>query len=221
MANRLNILALETSTSACSVALIQVTSEGETITHFDHRIAPKQHTQILLPMIDALLAKAALMLSDLHGIALGIGPGSFTGCRLAVSTAKGLAMLHHIPLLPVSSIAALCQTAYAKSGEKKFLVSLDAKTQQVYFAGYEINAAGLAVCVIPEQCAGVPAVNVPKDNDWVGIGDGWAGLPAPVRMLEGLYPEAVFVAQLGLADLKLGKTTQLEDLSPDYGRDYS
>ena len=220
MANRLNILALETSTSACSVALIQVIAERETITHLDHRIAPKQHTQILLPMIEALLAKAGLGLSDLQGIAVGIGPGSFTGCRLAVSTAKGLAMLHHIPLLPVSSLAALCQTAYAKTGEKNFLVSIDAKTQQVYFAGYELNAEGRMVCVIPEQCLAIDSVQVPTDEKWVGVGDGWAAFPPPSRLFQAIYPEATAVAELALVNLRSGVWVSPDALSPDYGRDY-
>ncbi len=220
MADRLNILALETSTIACSVALIQNISESDEIMHLDHRIIPKQHTQQLLPMIDALLARAKLSLADLHGIALCVGPGSFTGCRLAVSVAKGLAMLHNIPLLPVSSLAALCQTVYLKTGEEKCLVAVDAKTQQVYFAGYALNAEGIMSCVIPEQCLAVDAILVPSDESWAGVGDGWGPLQQPKRLYQDFFPEATAVAQLGLVNLKAGKWASIDEVSPDYGRDY-
>ena len=92
-----NILALDTSTDACSVAL---SCNGEI--KEDFRIIPRQHTQQLLPMIEAILADAGIAISALDAIAFGRGPGSFAGIRIATGVAQGLAYGADLPVLPIS-----------------------------------------------------------------------------------------------------------------------
>ena len=115
----MKILAFDTSTSACSIALLN----HEQITSF-HEIAPMQHTKIILPQIKQLLLNAKLELNQLDAIAYGCGPGSFTGIRIANSIAQALAFAQDKPLIQISSLAVLAQSAYATQGWENVWVCL-------------------------------------------------------------------------------------------------
>ena len=102
------LLAIDTATDACSVALISGNTTWEKF-----QLAPRQHAELILKMIDALLDEAKLRLQQLDAIAVGYGPGSFMGVRLAVSVAQGLAFGVKCPVIAVSSLRALAQSAYS------------------------------------------------------------------------------------------------------------
>lgn len=104
-----NILAFDTATNACTVAL-QVGAK----VYARHEIAPSQHAKLLLPLINDLLSEAKINLSDLNAVAFGCGPGSFMGVRLATATAQGLAFGLNIPLISISTLQILAQTAGGK-----------------------------------------------------------------------------------------------------------
>ncbi len=118
----MKILLLDTSTFACSAALM---IDEHITAHFE--IAPRQHARLILPMIDKLLSDAELSLSNLDGIAFCQGPGSFTGIRLAASVVQGLAYGANLPVIPISTLAAMALGAYRKYGVQCVLSALDAK----------------------------------------------------------------------------------------------
>lgn len=133
-----NILALDTSAGACSVAL-----------HYNNHtveqsiIAARAHTQHILPMVDAVLAEGGCRLAQLDAIAFGAGPGSFTGLRIACGVAQGLAFGANLPLVPVSSLAAIAAAVFQCQPEVTHcLASFDARMQQIY-AGVYHNVGGL------------------------------------------------------------------------------
>lgn len=127
----MNLLAIDTSTELASLALLigdEMTSEEQP--------SLKTHAQTVLPLIDRLLRQADVSLAQLDGIVFGCGPGSFTGLRIACSIAKGLACAHDLPLIPVSSLAAMAYEVrqQAEYAQAPILAVLDARMQELYWA---------------------------------------------------------------------------------------
>ena len=134
----MKLLAIETSSDVGTVALLA----EETVEQ--QRIAtPREQTERILPMIGELLATAGLPLEDLDGIAFGRGPGSFTGLRVAAAVAQGLGLAVNLPLLPVSSLAAMAQGLWRTEGQERSLVCIDARMGEVYWGVFEVRE-GLA-----------------------------------------------------------------------------
>jgi tRNA threonylcarbamoyladenosine biosynthesis protein TsaB len=133
----MKLLAIDTSTERASLALLyngQVSCMEQS--------AQKKHAQLLLPMIETLLADAGIGLAQLDGVAFGRGPGSFTGLRIACSVAKGLAYAHDIPLYPISTLAAIADESknrHPDKTENAVLAMIDARMNQVYWACYFSN----------------------------------------------------------------------------------
>ena len=122
-----NILAIETSSDACSLSL----SFNDDDFHF-HEILPKQHTERLLIEIKALLEQANAQLQDLNAIAVGCGPGSFTGIRLACSIGQGLAFSNDLKAIRVSSLEVLARNINTQLGADRIVSIVDARMQQLY-----------------------------------------------------------------------------------------
>ena len=139
-----NVLLLDTSNQYCSVALQwrgQLTAR--------HEWSEQKHSQMILPMVRELLAAQQATFADLDAIAVGVGPGGFTGVRLAVSVAQGLAFAAHKPVLAFSSLAALAVAGLSHSAETQIIVAMDARMQQVYWAHYERREGELITRVEP------------------------------------------------------------------------
>ncbi len=164
----MKILAIDTSTTACSVALLM----NDDI-KLSHKIAPMQQAKLILPMIDELLRTNNLDVNQLDALAFGCGPGSFTGVRIATSVMQGLAYASQLPLISVSSLAAVAQAAYTDLGWKKLLVAMDARISEVYFGAYQINDHGLAELIGAEIVSPPEKIKFPHENNWYGIGNGW------------------------------------------------
>ena len=131
--NELKILAVDTATEACSAALLvgdKLFSRWEE--------APRDHTRKILPMVQAVLDDAGISLSDLDAIAFGRGPGSFTGVRIGIGVAQGLAFGAGVPLIGISTLAAMAQGAYRLDGAEQVLTAIDARMNEVYFGRYEL-----------------------------------------------------------------------------------
>ena len=143
------ILAIDTSSAWCSVAL----SFGSTPEHVveRHELLGPAASQHLLPWITELLQQEGIRLRDLDAIAVGIGPGAFTGVRLAVAVVQGLALATHIPVAPVASLDAIAASAIdhpliqvMEDGRHQFTVAIDARMGEVYWANYSVMKAGQA-----------------------------------------------------------------------------
>ena len=136
-----HILAIDTSSAWCSVAL----SLADATPVIRHQKVSAGASQLLLPWVQELLSEASIELTDLDAIAIGIGPGAFTGVRLGVAAVQGLATAARLPVLPVASLDAiasqLIQTpAFIQSGAQSFVIAVDARMEEVYWANYQVGA---------------------------------------------------------------------------------
>jgi len=164
------LLALETSTDACSVAL---ECDGEVFS--EHHIAPQKHAQLLLPMIEKLLSNAGLKPADLDGVAFGCGPGSFTGVRIAAATTQGIAFGSEIGVIPVSSLHALAQGVHRVHKASHVLASFDARMSEVYWGAYVLDDAGIVQSVLDDRVCSPEQVPMPADahlSHWSLVGSG-------------------------------------------------
>lgn len=164
----MTILGFDTSTAACSVALFY---KGET--YCFHRLAPRQHNELLLSAIADLLAQAGISASALTGIAFGLGPGSFMGVRLAATVAKGLAYALDVPVLPVSSLRILAQTAYAKHGCEEVFSAWDARMQELYLGHYVIDSHDIMQPMASDQLLAPKSCDELKMNAKALVGNAW------------------------------------------------
>jgi len=178
----MKIIAIETSTEYCSVALWQdgvVTGKSENV--------GQKHSEVLMEMLDGVLQEAGIKLAQLDGIAFGAGPGSFTGVRIACGVAQGLALGANLPVIGVCTLQAVA----AGSGKDKVIAALDARMAEVYFAVYEKHdGEWLTVCA--------PCLCLPQDTPavagagWLGAGSGFAA--------HGAVLQARYDGQLGGID---------------------
>jgi tRNA threonylcarbamoyladenosine biosynthesis protein TsaB len=217
------ILAIDTSSAACSVALL----DDEEIT-LSQRIAPMLQAQLILPMIAEILESADVRMSELHALAFGRGPGSFTGVRIAASVIQGMGFASKLPLLSVSSLAAAAQAAFHELEWRKILVAMDARINEVYWGAYQVNTHGLVELVGTEIVCRPQEIPIPVGQDWYAIGNGWQEygptllerLPfAPLAIESARLPDAMGVALLAQAKYERKEWTLLSEALPVYIRD--
>lgn len=208
----MNILALETSGPWCSVALLL---DGGCLEREIH--ARQTHSEIVLDLVDGLLAEAGLGLSGLGAIAFGQGPGSFTGLRIACAVAQGLAMGADLPVVAVGTLEALA----ADFDAERIIACIDARMNEVYLAAWAEGAEVLAPCL-----ASPDAVPVPAGEAWLGVGSGFAafgeilaGRFALARVVADAQPRAATVARLAAPRLAAGIVCRPEEALPIYIRD--
>lgn len=218
----MNILALETSGDACSCALMV----GEALSE-RHDLASREHTQRLLPMVNALLCDAGLALSALDAIGFGRGPGSFTGVRIAACAAQGLALGADCPVVPISSLRALAQSALERRGWAAVLAGFDARMDEVYLGAYVGDTVGLMQVKLADRVAGPSSIPLPVEGDWRGVGDAFAVHEQALctrlgaRLLDTApedRPHAAAVAELAAAELSAGRAVDPSEALPVYLR---
>jgi tRNA threonylcarbamoyladenosine biosynthesis protein TsaB len=217
------LLALETATEACSVALH---INGEILEHFE--VAPQRHAQLILGMVEGALAQAGLRVGDLDALAFGRGPGSFTGVRIATGVVQGIAFAADLPVAPISTLATLAQEVADESGAERIVAGLDARMHEVYWGVYRIGPGGIVACEQPEQVCSPERVPIPSEHGWWGVGSAFDayGLALALRLGDRLgqvlpqrYPRARYVAKLGVAALQRGDLVRAEAAQPVYLRD--
>lgn len=216
----MNLLAIETSTEYCSVALLH----GGALTERSE-LAPRRHAELVLPMAESLLAEAGLKRAQLHGIAVGRGPGAFTGVRLAISVAQGLAFALGLPVVTVSSLAALAMQA--PRNEAATLAVIDARMGEVYAGAFAFDANGLAQPLDEERVARAEDLSLPDAEGWNVIGSGWdayrdallSRVPSRLWAEGERYPQARDVARLALPRFQAGDVLPPERALPVYLRD--
>ena len=168
----MNLLGLETSSTVGSVA---VETPGGTLVR--EIATPREQTAQILALIDELLREAGIGLPDLDGIAFGRGPGSFTGLRVSVAVAQGLAAVAGMPLLPVSSLLCLAERAWREHGCERALVCVDAHMGEVYWA-HDASGAAASVGIAGDERLGAPSDVTPPAAvaapAWFAVGSGFA-----------------------------------------------
>ena len=232
----MKILAIDTATEACSVALCYPLSEPELASSVSandmnvdgiFEICPQQHSQQILPMIDTLLNKHKLSLSDLDAIAYGRGPGSFTGVRIAASTVQGLALGANLAVIEVSTLATMAQEVYEISGETDIVALIDARMQEVYIGQYRAKDGLVEELIKEDVLSPERALEVclagSKSAGAAGTGFGaYADLFAPYlqnRKVGVKYPNAKYMLGIARSMLAAGKVVASEAIKPVYVRD--
>ncbi|CDG17781.1 tRNA (adenosine(37)-N6)-threonylcarbamoyltransferase complex dimerization subunit type 1 TsaB [Xenorhabdus doucetiae] len=216
------ILAIDTATEACSVALW---NEGAVEAQFE--ISPREHTQRILPMVQAVLAEGGVSLQQLDTLAFGRGPGSFTGVRIGVGIAQGLALGAELPMIGVSSLKTMAQGAFRLKGATNVLVAIDARMGEVYWGQYTRNSQGewqgdaTEAVLKPEQ---VQAIMSSLSGEWAIAGTGWQAYPQLLNSHLTLtdsdmtLPHAQDMLPLAIQMWQSGKATAVEHAEPVYLR---
>lgn len=212
------ILALESSTNSLSVALL---AHGQV--SWRDGATGLAHSDLILGLIDELLAGAGLNLRQLDALAYGAGPGAFTGVRLACAVVQGLAYGAGLPVVAVCSLEAL---AWA-SGAQQAYVAVDARMGEVYHAAYRREGGVLRQLISP-AVSPPQGVGLPQGDGWCGLGSGF-GVHGPVlreRLGSALaavetdvVPHACAVADLGLQGWLGGQALDAALAQPLYVRD--
>ena len=214
----MKILALDTSTEYCSVALWQdgaVTERCE--------LVGQKHSELLMEMLDALLHEAGVKIAQLDGIAFGMGPGSFTGVRIACGVTQGLALGANLPVAGVCTLEALAEA----SGKPRVIAALDARMGEIYHAAYQLQDGAWSAASQPRLCKPEDAPPLPGD-DWFGAGSGFAmhGKALNERyagqipgMDSSAVPQAAAIAALGAAQFASGRGMDAAEALPLYLRD--
>ena len=218
----MKILAIDTSTEACSAA---VHNDGGIVSRY--QVAPRQHADLILSMCDEVLGESGCQLPELDAIAFGRGPGAFTGVRIATGVVQGMAFAHELPVVPVSSLAAMAHVAWRKTGAKHIMTAIDARINEVYWACYECSDTGV-VEVVAEQVCLPENVELPAQGEWFGVGTGWqtyqdalsARTAGKVHDVQPeLFPDACDIALLAGHVVEKGEAVSAEYALPVYLRD--
>ena len=217
----MRILALDTSTEWCSVAV----GDGMRWHRLDEH-AGQAHSERVLPMVHAALAAASWPLASLDGIAFGSGPGSFTGIRIGCGVAQGLALGANLPIAPIPTLAAVAQEVFRTRGWRRVVACLDARMREVYIAAYarpdDHWREWAEPSVEPPAEAGRAASA--DDADWYGAGNGFAAYPLlAVQLLlrhsaADARPSAQSIGELAFPELAAGRGVTAVDAAPLYVR---
>jgi tRNA threonylcarbamoyladenosine biosynthesis protein TsaB len=222
----MKILALDTATEACSAALWRDGLVSER-----YRVAPREHNALILPMIEELLAEAAIRLDQLDTLAFGRGPGSFTGVRIAAGVVQGIGLAAGLPVVPVSTLAALALSALRDHPDARWaLPAIDARMQEVYCAVYVrddqlgVRLVGAESVVPPRRILEL----VLPAGAGVGVGSAWVTYRETLqaaacgRILDASvnpFPRACFIAELAAHQCLRGEAVAARDAVPTYIRD--
>ena len=213
----MKIIAFDTSSNYCSIALW---IDGEILSRII--LAEQRHSELLLPIVQELLAKSELTLVQLDGIAFGAGPGSFTGLRIACGVAQGLAFGSGLPVIGISTLEALAQQA----GTNSVITAIDARMGEIYHAAYVKSADGWEIVSVPALCLPRSAPLMSGEN-WVGCGSGFdkycdelkSHYGSGISRIEvGFVPHAREMAQLAEQGFKQGLGVDPVDATPIYIR---
>jgi len=157
------LLALETATNTCGAALLV---DGSVVAEA-HVHRPRVHARYLTPLVESVVERGDISMQELTAVAVSMGPGSYTGLRIGVSTAKGFAMATGAPLVGVPTLEALAATVLPYADEEDLICALlDARRDEVYAAAYRVRSAGLQ----EDKPSAVPPVSDKESAEQNGAG---------------------------------------------------
>jgi tRNA threonylcarbamoyladenosine biosynthesis protein TsaB len=218
----LNILALDTCSAACSVALQSSGSVTERSV-----LNRTGHARLLLMMIEELLSEANLKPRDLDLVACTRGPGAFTGVRIGIAVAQGIALAADIPVAPISTLLTLAQSVVGETDHTEIAVAMDARMGELYWSICG-TGQGVAVFLDAERVCSPTELAPLPEGSWVGVGDGWqiypdqlaATLRRPLQVCESqLYPCARHILPLAEQAYAQGTCVSAAQAQPVYLRD--
>ncbi len=220
----MKLLALDTSSDACSVALQLDNSISAT-----HVVEPKQHTCLLIPMLKDLLRDAGIDPGDLDAVVLGNGPGSFIGMRIAASVAQGLAFGSGLKIVPVSSMAAVAAEVMEIYSAAEVIVAQDARVNEAYLGIYGNDGEGIPTAVTDEvlqQIEKIDGLAAASASELFAAGQAWEKYPALwelnraaiSKIVDVHYPKARYLLGLGVRAWQAGEAIEPENLAPAYIR---
>ena len=218
----MNLLAIDTSSVACSVAL----SLGDQI-YERHAEQAREHTQLLVPMIEQLLKEGAASLADLDAFVLGNGPGSFIGMRISASLVQGMAFGVSKPVIPVSSMLAVAEAVFDERDCDEVIVAQDAHMNEVYLGRYTRAPNGAVTPRIEEQLHEQARISALGDDiERVAAGAGWRLYPDLLAANESvlseisgqLHPSARYLLPSASRSFDNGGSIDPADISPSYLR---
>ncbi|HDW3273274.1 TPA: tRNA (adenosine(37)-N6)-threonylcarbamoyltransferase complex dimerization subunit type 1 TsaB [Enterobacter asburiae] len=219
----MRILAIDTATEACSVALL---NNDAVTAHFEE--CPREHTQRILPLVKEILTRSDTSLTDLDALAFGRGPGSFTGVRIGIGIAQGLALGAELPMIGVSTLATMAQGAWRMTGATRVLAAIDARMGEVYWAEYTRDEQGVWHGEETEAVLKPEAVTErlqQLSGEWATVGTGWPAWPdmasgTGVTLVDGnmLLPAAEDMLPIACQLFAAGKTVAVEHAEPVYLR---
>ncbi|TQF67389.1 tRNA (adenosine(37)-N6)-threonylcarbamoyltransferase complex dimerization subunit type 1 TsaB [Pseudoalteromonas luteoviolacea] len=214
-----NLLAIDASTEALSLALH---FKGHTFTHFEE--CPQQHSQKLLPLVESLLEQANCSLNELDGIVYGRGPGSFTGVRIGVAVAQGLAYSANLKLCGISTLQAMAQHAICSGEGSEVISAIDARMGEVYLGYFGKDNNGNAIAKRDEIVVKPEMINEDFEG-LVAVGTGWQSYADTahrlgVKVIDNItLPSAEYMLALGDVAFEKGDIVEAQDAQPHYVRD--
>ncbi len=214
-------LAIETATDLPSLALLC----GDSVIVRESR-GLRAPSRSVFEWARELLDESSVSLSDLDCLAFGVGPGSFTGVRVAVAVAQGLGYAAGLPLCPVSTLAALAAGAFRQTTADTVACCLDAHMGEVYVGVYCRDVGEGVRALVPDVLEEPDSVSLPGDGTWLAAGPGWAAYPQLAGRMQGrftgirpdLLPSAADVARLAKSRFLAGRIVQPAEARPNYLR---
>ncbi|NQZ81018.1 MAG: tRNA (adenosine(37)-N6)-threonylcarbamoyltransferase complex dimerization subunit type 1 TsaB [Colwellia sp.] len=220
----MNYLVIDASTEACSVAL---QFNNKIISRYE--LCPQSHSLRLLPMVDEVLKEADCKLSQLDGLIFGRGPGSFTGVRIGVGVAQGLAFAADLPVVGISTLQCMAQRAYQLHQQSQVIAVIDARMSEVYIGYFELDDHDIMQAKLPEAVL-KPELLKSHLEDFTqqayGVGSGWDAYNNELLALKNnegspeiLFPHAEAMLVIGQAEFEKGHGVSAEHAQPVYVRD--
>ena len=219
----MKILAIDTATEGCSAALL---NDNQIISRLE--VEPRKHAELILPMLDEILAEAQLTVKQLDALAFGRGPGAFTGVRIATGVIQGVAFGADLPVVPVSTLRALAQRTYNEHQHERVLSAFDARMDEVYWAEYVLGDNGMMQLQGDEHVTAPQHVALSASHQqWVGSGSGWGAYADALKHAVSSdafvnYPEMITradeIVALASHDFKQGISVSAENALPVYLR---
>jgi len=217
----MNLLALDTSTESCSAA---ITING--VLYQQQQMTQRGHSTLILGMLDQLFKQADASIADIDALAFGRGPGSFTGVRIAVGVAQGIAFARALPVIPVSTLAAVAQAAYELNGNTNIAVAMDARMEEIYSASFQLKEGIVSLLGEEKVCAAKHFF--PENSEgWFGAGSGWQVYAEALqtnfsKQLIGqqadIYPRAAIILKLAEQSYQRGEFVSADKALPVYLR---
>ena len=217
----MNILALDTCTESCSAALFY---QGQLFERVE--MTQRGHSDLILGMMDELFRQANTTISEVEVLAFGRGPGSFTGVRVGVGVAQGIAFARDIPVVAISSLAAVAQEAAEQFEQEYIAVAMDARMGEIYCASFQV-VDGL-VQLLDEERGCPPEQFMPQsEQEWLAAGTGWgvylqqlsdnfAGKLSEVSV--SLFPQSRNIIKLAQPEIDAGHMVSADKATPVYLR---